>query len=315
MRFTEKAMIDVYKQTAIMLLYIVIGAVLKKLKFPQRAENALSQILLKALVPCAIISSFINNSFEFPVGKMFMLLGSGCAAFAVMAIAGKITALPFCKDRGSKGVWEFAIMFSNNIFIGFPVIRHFFGAEGMIYATLFCIPSNALMFSYGIYLSSAGNGFKFSIKKILNPSVMASVLALALLNVKIQIPAAAELSVGFLGKMSSPLGLIILGFCLAEHFRLKNVRIGRSLYFSLIRLFVLPLVTGVLYMLFWRQDVMMMQVMILNAALPSASMGVILSKQYGNPAIDLSIETVALSTVIFLVAAPGTTALLLSLFT
>lgn len=294
-----------YLQTFKMLVYIVIGMIFKKKGLVgEKAEDILSEVVIKLTLPCAIISFFVNSIIKIPVKEFVLLLLSVMLGFFILSIFGKISARIICRGEAECGVWEYMILFSNNIYIGFPVIQTLLGKEALIYATLICIPCNALIFSYGIYLASVGGKIQFSWKKMMNTASFASLVAVVLLYCPFQIPLFIEKSVSMCGALSTPLALVLLGAIIAEEFNIKEINIRRSIEFSVARLLLGAILVGIEYSVLWIEFDLMKQVMILTAALPASNFIIILAKQYKNSAMNLAIEGVVVSTGAYLILAP-----------
>lgn len=296
---------EMYIQTVKMLIYIVAGIFLNKSGFiAKNVEDNISKFVINIAVPCAILSSFINSDIRIPVAEFFWLISSVVISFFLLSILGKFSSGIICKKKSERGVWEYMMLFSNNIYIGFPVINTLLGNEGLIYAILICIPCNFLIFSYGIYLARVGSKLNFSWKKIINTCTIASILSVLLLYFPVEIPVIAEDLIAVCGKLSTPLALILLGMIISEEFNIEKINIRRSVIFCLLRLIVGAFIIGIEYLLMWKDFVVMRQVMVLTVALPASNLIIILSKQYKNEAVNLAIEGVTISTGAYLVFAP-----------
>lgn len=69
------------------------------------------------------------------------------------------------------------LAFPNVGFIGYPVAVAVFGEEALFYAVVLTIPFNLLNFTLGPLM--LGGGLRFSWKQFLTPSIVASVISLA----------------------------------------------------------------------------------------------------------------------------------------
>jgi predicted permease len=47
--------------------------------------------------------------------------------------------------------------------MGFPIIAATYGNEALLYASVFVLPFNALIYTYGIYKIGGGKGNKFQL--------------------------------------------------------------------------------------------------------------------------------------------------------
>ena len=86
-----------------------------------------------------------------------------------------------------------------------------------------------------------GNFSLSSLKSLVNPGMVCSVAALAIVLLDIRLPDFIETAITCLGNAASPLALILVGFSLARA-DIKSILRDKRLYvFSFIKLLVLPL--------------------------------------------------------------------------
>ena len=111
----------------------------------------------------------------------------------------------------------------------------------MVYITEFILIYTILLYTYGLAVLS--EGFSLSaLKEMLNSGTVFSVVALAIIVWEIQVPDFIKTAVTYLGNVTSPMALIIVGFTLA-HSDLRKVFGQPRLYvFAVIKLLILPLV-------------------------------------------------------------------------
>ena len=138
--------------------------------------------------------------------------------------------------------------FSNVGFMGLPVVQAVLGEEVMIYAMLFLIPNNLVLFSYGEYLMRDTRGF--SLRSFFSPPIVASLLAvgICLLNLRFPYPIAKVIS--YVGGITTPLAMIIIGITLLGVQGKEIIKNKDLLVFLVVKMLVLPLVGyGLLYVL------------------------------------------------------------------
>ena len=81
------------------------------------------------------------------------------------------------------------MMFGNVGFMGFPLTEALLGEEALIYAVIFNVIFNLLVYSLGIFMiSKTEEEFKFPIKKLLNVPLISACLSIVLYFCKIQLP-------------------------------------------------------------------------------------------------------------------------------
>lgn len=191
------------------------------------------------------------------------------------------------------------ISIMNTVNIPFPIISLAYGAPGMVAATLFFLPSSLIVFSFGTYLMSRGH-WKENIKEIFRqPAIYAAVLGLVVNLLDVEVPGLLVGTLDFVALMTIPLVLFILGYNLSQS-RMTTlpttllasfIRVGVGLGIGLLVVQVLD-ITGVFR-----------SVVILNSAMPAATISVLLATKYNSEAKLVS-SVVFVTTLASLVMVP-----------
>ena len=66
---------------------------------------------------------------------------------------------------------QYCTIVSNSGFLGLPIAQGIYGAEGMMYASIFIIPMRVMMWSAGIACFTESPDMKSVVKKLVCPSV------------------------------------------------------------------------------------------------------------------------------------------------
>ena len=145
-------LLTVVQQVAVMFILIAVGFTLAKLnKFGKPTAAQLTTILLWIITPCTIIKSFMSLKAT-PDRNQVLLLTA--LAFAVSEVIGAVLArLTIRKGvQEQRCVLQFAVIFSNCGFMGFPFLQSLFSgrtellAEIMIYGAVIIGVFNLLSF-------------------------------------------------------------------------------------------------------------------------------------------------------------------------
>lgn len=136
------------KQVVILYCLILAGfAGVKSGVIKPEAKKAFSNLLLYLAVPAMVIHSYISKADRSVLARLPQTF-----AFSVLAIlAGlAITMLCTCRMKGKeRPILRFACIFSNAAYMGFPLIEALFGAEGLIYASVYVTVFNILLWTVG----------------------------------------------------------------------------------------------------------------------------------------------------------------------
>lgn len=242
-------------------------------------DQKFTKLILTITLPAMTIGAVATNE-ELPdlmttlgilkVAAVFYLL-----AFAVAAV------VPYVLGGApeQKGVWRFAVCFSNVGFIGIPVSTLFFGEEALIYAVILMLPFNLLSYSFGTLMLTGGIR-NFDWRHLLSPCVVSAFLALVLTLVRVRPPALVGQCLEFVGDITVPMSLLIIGSLLAGLPVGQVFTSARLWGLAAIRLIGLPVA------LFWLlrilgTETIVMQVAVVQMAMPVAANGTMLCMEYG----------------------------------
>ena len=292
-------------------LIMALGFLLGKLKLISTKTNKeLTNLLLTVFMPAALFVAFPTSYDE----SSFNLFLSGLAAGAIIMFALiLLSKLIFNKGWMKKDLAsesQFALIFNNATFLGYPIVTSTFGPSGVLAYCGFIIAFNIALFSYGIWLFERKITPKLLRSVILNPNIIAVILSMLLFIFEFSLPSFINNAVGYVGAATTPLSLICIGFMLSEAKLIKIFKKWRLMLTALIQLIIGPLVTwGLLSLLNFPTEVI--QVCTLIQALPTAtSLGLFAVKYGGN--IAESSELVTISTIFSVVTMPLMVFLLLS---
>ena len=177
-----------------------------------------------------------------------------------------------------KGVWRYGMLFPNVGFIGYPVVVALLGQDALFYAIILALPFNMLSYSLGPLLLAGAK--RFDLKQLFSPCVVSSLLALLLALARVQLPPIVGETLNFVGDMTVPLSLLLVGSLLAG-LPVKSVFTSVRLWIlSGLRLLVVPAVLAVL-LSFLDISPLVKGVAIVQAAMPMAVNGSMLCLEYG----------------------------------
>ena len=235
-----------------MLFIILIGYAARKLKFMDaQFTKKLSDVTLCVCQPFMIISAIIN--IEYSADK----LKDGLTVLLICAIVHALSAvfafLLTCRIKKvpTRRICEFAMIFGNCGFFGFPVYKAVFGDIGTFYGSFYVIGFNIIAWSYGVFIMMKGNpDAKVSAKSIfLNFGTVSSVIGILLFVLQIRFPEPILSAFDRIGGLCTPLSLMIVGSLLST-IPLKKLFTDIGVYFvSGIKLIVIPFIVSLLLLL------------------------------------------------------------------
>ena len=204
-------------------------------------------------------------------------------AFSVLAIlAGlAITMLCTCRIKGKeRPILRFACIFSNAAYMGFPLIEALFGAEGLIYASVYVTVFNILLWTVGFGMIKGTVEPKEVVRTVCtNPVLIAVVIGLVIYLCQIPVPEVIEQPLALIGNMNTPLSMIITGMMIAGSNLAQMLCDRRILSVVGIRMLLIPAVCFALFFACGFSG-MAAGVVLLLEACPSAAITSVFAVQY-----------------------------------
>lgn len=292
-------------------LIMALGFLLGKLKLISNKTNReLANLLLTVFMPASLFMAFPSSYDE----NLFNLFLSGLGAGAVVMLILIILAKIIFNKSWMKGELinesQFALIFNNATFLGYPIVVGTFGPSGILAYCGFIIAFNIALFSYGIWLFERKITPKLFLNILLNPNIIAVILGMILFIFNFNLPNFIMDAVGYVGNATTPLSLICIGYMLSEAKLIKVFKKWRLMLTAIIQLTLGPLVTwGLLSILQFPAEVI--AVCTLIQALPTATSLGLFAIKYGGNATESS-ELVTISTIFSIFTMPLMVFLLLS---
>lgn len=249
-------------------------------------DDAFSKKLSKLVVtigqPMLIINSLISLEYSAEnLRRGFTALGLSFGLHLFMGILAFGFARPL-KDADKRKISEFALVFVNAGFIGFPILESLLGEDGLFCGAFYLIGFHLFLWTWGILVLSRGReDIKLTPRKIfMNYGTVPCLIGLVLYLIRLPIPEFIRLPVGYLAEICTPLTMMIAGSLIAKG-GLRNLVSSKINYYVVgVRLFVIPAIACVVLKLVGLSEYYIIFGTVM-AALPSASMATILGELYG----------------------------------
>lgn len=281
---------------------IILGYSLKKMNILKTVDaDILNKIVIYIAVPALIFMAMYDIDTAIlplivPIPFICLTVGIICGALAY--IFSKI------RNYDKKTLWSVVItsaMF-NSGFIGYPVVLGIFGNEGLVRAIFYDVGSMILFIAFGIFLSIIFAEKYSSILKraLIFPPLWAIAIGLILNVMHVEIGSALSNTLNYLSLATIPIIMLSLGLSLEFKGMKENFEAVFSV--SIIKLIIAPLLAFFIVLIVGIGG-LERQVTIIEAAMPSAMLGLVLAITY-----DLDIKTAAAcifaSTILSMVTIP-----------
>lgn len=285
------------RQIAIMALLAAVGVYLSRKGFlSAQGTKDLGAILLRVIIPCVIVKSYIT---EFSRERLLELALSAGLALIGFILAMVISYLVFGKRRRLE---NFAAAFCNAGFIGIPLAQAIIGEEGVFYIAASVALLNLFQWTYGVYIMTDRKD-AISVRTIAkNPVVIAIVIGVVLFVSRIPVPGIITSTLGYIAGMNTPVAMILMGTYLAK-LPLKKLLDKRAFGCVLFRIVIIP---AVILLVFWVLPVTNVDIALaafLAAATPVGANICVFAQQYDCD-YEFSVVTVCLSTLLSVVTVP-----------
>lgn len=286
-------------------IMILVGVYSSKREIITQAINkGLTDILIQVALPCMIATSFMftyDNTIKSNIIKTFFY---SLIAFVLVIIFSYLLLMPIKDDK--KTILHFANVFTNTGYVGFPILNSIYGAEGVIYGSIFNMFFVIFLWTYGLILFEGNfqkNELKNEILKILlNPSIIAVFVGLTILMFGFQLPEALLSSMYSIGSMTGPLSMIIIGVILSNVKIRKHLRDWTIYYGITTKLILIPACIYLLFLLLGDVSKASITVIIMTA-MPASTMTSILGESY-NKEKEYAAIIVSATTLLSLISVP-----------
>lgn len=225
-------------------------------------------------------------------------------------LLGKLSARIFRLKKPQAVIHSLHHMLGNIVFLGFPLLDALMpGGEALLYAALYQLVLNTILWSYGVIQLNPDNRQKGwgQLKKMVNPNTIALVLGLLMMLLSLRFPPLLQKSFSGLGSTTLYLAMLYIGILLAQ-MKVKEVFKLSIFTFSFNKLILSPVIfLFLIYALVEYFSIPLnntaFTVLILESAMPAMTILVLLAKRFGADD-SLAMKNFFVSTILSLVSLP-----------
>lgn len=266
-------------------------------------NKRLSTMIVSIASPLLVISSAGSANGDDSAG-VALLLVAGAVLYCVLPLIAFLVAKLVRAPKELMGVYQCMIMLANAGFMGHPVNQALYGNSAIFYGSVFNFGYNVLFYTYATFLidKDGGSASRFEPRRLVSVGVVAAVIAIILYFTGIKLPAVILEPVSFVGNVSMPLSMMVIGANMASY-SLKDIFSEPRVYImTIIRLLVMPLLTA-MYLSFLTDNGLLISVASMTMGMPIGSMLAMASGRYENTARIGNIS-VAMSTICSMITIP-----------
>lgn len=298
-----------------LLIIIIVGYLARKYNIlSQESVQGISKFVLCVSLPALILISSISQRYNpSEINLFFLLIVASVIYYIISIIISFIFPRLICSKQSDIGIYRFILVFPSAVFFAFPLIEMLFGKPGIFYAAVFNLPYFILTFSLGIWLMVSpfkknDAPIKLSYHRIfLNFAFLATLIGLFMYFTSSIIPYEINQpyfrALDLLGKMASPLALIVTGAYLFEVKIMSLLQNVRHWCVAIARLILLPLLMFAVLNCIPGMPKTALAIAVIIASMPAAVQTVIIAAEYNaNP--KTASEIILMTTILAAITIP-----------
>lgn len=273
-----------------------------------KIKDAISRVIMRITLPLLMITSLTKLTLDqSKVTNSIITVIASLLIIGILFFSGKITSKFMKLDAAGRRTHICMSCFGNVVFIAYPLIQALLGDEGLLYAALFAFANDCWLWSAGVYTMSGGSDKTVSqwknLRKLITPSTIGFMISLVMLITGFRFTGIIKEVLTNVGSLTTYLSMLFIGMTLAI-VDFRNIFKRVSLYVLIaVKMLIIPALL-VLVFKFIPIDITVKSVLILQAAIPTSTVVVILTTDYNCDTV-YGAEGVFLSTLISLVTLPA----------
>jgi malate permease and related proteins len=306
-------MLIIIEQIGILAILGLIGFLAFRLKWLNKDINtSLVKLIMRITLPLLLFTSFAHADFTFDIFKngivvFIMAISSVVLLFIVSSISAKFLKL----DKENKSLHRANSMFGNVVFLGFPLLNAVFpGGEGLLFAGIFQLGHDILMWTWGIFILNKGSekSSKENWKHLINPITIGFAIGLGFMFTNIEIPNVIFNPLYGLGHSTIYISMVYVGAILAQVKLIRVLLNYRAWIVSLNKLVLVPLLFVLIINLVQASGIINISkeaagVIVLQAGMPCMILISVLARDLGLNDRQ-AVENIFLSTILSLFTLP-----------
>lgn len=299
----------VFNQMMCLFLMIALGYGAAKwgIVSPQ-VSGGLSSMVVKITCPMMVLSSVMTAKPQGTMKEIGVVFLLSLLLYIIFPLIGVVLNFILRTPEKDKRLYIFMTTFSNVAFMGFPVINAIYGETGVFFTAIFNLTFNLFVFTFGVELMSGHSGKgSISFKALLNPGIIAALVAILIFVLKIPIPAVISTTCSTVGSMTTPLAMIVIGSSLASVPLIEVFSEYRLYPYTILKQGVAPVLIWFVFKNFIT-DPMILAITVIVSAMPVAATTVMFSKEYGQDDVK-GAKAVFITTLISILTIPAITML------
>ena len=279
------------------------GVIARKTKIlREEAKPSIVDIMLYiALPPLIFVSMATEITWDMLVSGISLPFLSLAVILIMFLLAFILGRLKLVTEKRKRTMAVLCAM-PNTGFMGFPVVLAVLGETGLAYAVLYDVGVTIAFCSVAIMALQGRSVQKASWRGLINPALVATVLAIISNWLRVEIPEVVLTPLQIMGNATIPLAMLIMGYLLSG-LKVNWRMLDRDLALvCLCKLLLSPLVAYLL-MLPLNLNPVVRMVVLMQAAMPSMASTPVLVEKHGGDG-EFAVMAVFFTTILSVITIP-----------
>ena len=290
---------------------VLLGYLAEKTGYVSGLREKISKLVTHITLPALIVISLSSQDIqEVPFLEIFTVLASGVMAISSLLVinyfVGKLLRVPLERQL----IHSLLGSFGNVIFLGYPFIYFLFGEMGLLYAILFSMVNELIVWTFGAYMLNRHSQIDphgWSIKYLLNPNTIAFLIGLSMLLFGLRLPTIIHGPMEHLGSATIPLSMMFIGSILAGSSFIKAINSPSIWSVCITKMILMPIIFITAFSLFSplfpNISVIIFSIIVLQIAMPSqVNLSVLADRYRADP--EYAAQTIFVTTFVCAVTLP-----------
>lgn len=299
----------IFINVLILFMLLFLGFIMGTKKIVAHSSiNDITNILIDVSIPCTIVVSLIRPFSQRLIGDTIKV----CLCILIFHLVMTGISYGLSKilkvDKLKQGSWIFALVFSNNAFIGYPLMYALYGNDGLFLMAMGNIVQNILIFSIGVKMTNLNYGKDEHVRLrniIITKQNIAVVIGLIIFFTQIAIPKPIVTLITYVSNLTVPLSMIVVGLSLSRYDVRNMLTDGEVYRLTAIRMVIIPIIMLLAYKglgINANKD-LPLAILYFTAVLPAPAFTTIMAERY-NTSIEFSSKCVFITTIISIITVP-----------
>ena len=161
----------ILQQVGLFVIYILAGLLLVKTKVLNRETlEPISKFVIKMALPLMVFINITDGTDKKNLYESWPILVIAVGFYICIYAAGAMAVKFFKLQESRVGIYRAMLLFGNIGFIGLPMISSVFPENGILYASVFMLIDQFMLWTLGVKLTSPTGEGGFKLKKMINPA-------------------------------------------------------------------------------------------------------------------------------------------------